>query len=397
MGRHIAFFNIPAPGHLTPTLAVVEQLVRRGHRVTYPATAAYAEQVAATGADVLTYDSTVDVQRDFPPGTENWLARVLLGGVREGIATTTLFERHFAGDRPDLVVYDGFVRWIGELLSEKWRVPSVRLFPVGCVSQHVTPQAIGEPAYAELTALMQRYAAMNGVDPVRAFHELRGDPEALKIVFYPARFGYVDAVGNDDYVFVGPCFQEREFAGEWQPPADGRPVALVSLGTSFNQQPELFRRCIEAFRELPWHVVVAVGPGTDPTAVGPLPSHVEIHEWIPYQSVLRHARLTVCAGGMGTVMHSLHAGVPLVVLPQLAASDGLARQLTEFGVARVVDRPDATAERIRVAIEEVAADDTAYTSARDLQQHIHASGGAARAADEILTHLEKNAGHTPAA
>ncbi|OEJ57839.1 hypothetical protein BGM19_07515 [Streptomyces agglomeratus] len=388
--RHIAFFNVPAPGHLAPTLAVVEELVRRGHRVSYPATEAFAKDVASAGATVIPYESTIDMQRDFPPGTDNWLAKVLLGGVREGIATSSLFDAHFTEDRPDVIVYDGFVRWIGELFAAKWDLPAVRLFPVGCVSQHVTPAAIGDAAYAELQEEMRRYAAMHGVDPETAFHQLKGDPGALKLVFYPRRFGYVDAETDDRFVFVGPCFRAEDFQGEWEPPASGDPVALVSLGTSFNQQPEFFRMCIEAFDGLPWHVVIALGPGTDPTELGPLPPNVETHGWIPLQAVLRHARLTVCSGGTGTVMHALHAGTPLVVVPQLAAAEGLARQLADFGVARVIGREEASASGIRSAVLDIEADEVAWAATRDMREHIHESGGAVRAADEILAHLDRS-------
>ncbi|CAM5280889.1 putative UDP-glucosyltransferase YjiC [Streptomyces spiroverticillatus] len=393
--RHIAFFNIPAPGHLAPTLAVVEELVRRGHRVSYPATKEFAEEVASAGATVVPYESTIDVQRDFPPGTDNWLAKVLLGGVREGIATTALFDAHFANDRPDAVVYDGFVRWIGELLGEKWRVPAVRLFPVGCVSQHVTQAAIGEAAHTELLGEMQRYAALNGVDPDVAFHQLRGDPEALKIVFYPRRFGYVDAETDDKFVFVGPCLRTEAPQEAWQPPSSGKPVALVSLGTSFNQQPELFRRCIAAFEGLPWHVVVAVGPRVDPADIGTLPPDVETHTWLPFQSVLAHAALTVCSGGTGTVMQALHAGTPLVVLPQLGAADKLAQQLADFGVARVVGRDETSTAAIRAAVLDIAADPGVQAATRDLQEHIRASGGAVRAADEILAHAGRGVAARP--
>ncbi|MGW1136521.1 macrolide family glycosyltransferase [Streptomyces zhihengii] len=386
--RHIAFFNVPAPGHLMPTLAVAEELVRQGHRVSYPATAAHAEDVASTGADVVPYESTIDVQRDFPAGTENWLAKVLLSGVREGIHTTSLFDAHFAGDRPDAVVYDGYVRWIGELFAEKWQVPAVRLFPVGCVSQHVTPAAIGDAAYAELTGEMGRFAAMNGIDPEFGFHGLKGDPDALKIVFYPKRFGYVDAETDDRFRFVGPCLRAKSLEGDWQPPASGRPVALLSLGTSFNQQPELFRMCIEAFEDLPWHLVVAVGPGVDPASLGPLPPDVEVHPWVPFQAVLEHARLMVCSGGTGTVMHALHTGTPLVVLPQLAAADGLARQLEEFNVGRMIGREEASAKAVRAAVLDLASDASAMEATREMQRHVLDSGGAVRAAAEILAHID---------
>lgn len=394
-GRHIAFFNAPAPGHLAPSLAVVEELVRRGHRVTYAATDSFAADAASAGATVVPYESTIDVQRDFPAGTENWLPKVLLGSMREAVATTKVFDAYFEDNPPDAIAYDLFVRWSGEMLAEKWRVPAVRLFPVGCVSQHVTPFAVGDTAYAELTDGLKQYAEANGLEYEKAFHALKGDPEALKLVFYPLRFGHIDSETDENFRFVGPCFR-RETAGEsWSPPAGGLPVALVSLGTSFNQQPELFRMCLQAFEGLSWHVVVALGPGVDPAVLGPLPPNVEAHSWVPFQSVLEHARLSVCSGGTGTVMHSLHTGTPMVVMPQLAAADGLAQQLADFGVARVIGRDEISADRIRSAVVDIDADESAWAVARDLQQHIHESGGVTRAADEILAHIDRGLAPRP--
>jgi dTDP-L-oleandrosyltransferase len=386
---HIAFFNAPAPGHLMPTLAVVEELVRRGHRVTYPATEAYAAEIASTGATVPVYSSTIDVQRDFPPGIDNWLAKLLLTSARESAAITPVLETFFEDDLPDLVVYDGFVRFVGELFSEKWNRPSVRLFPVGCVSQHVTRQ-IGDQAYDELRAALDQLAAMHGVDPEVAFHGLRGDPDALKIVFYPSRFGYVDAADDDQFVFVGPCFRRRALEGDWQPPDNGFPVVLISLGTTFNLQPEFFRLCVKAFTGQPWHAVLAVGPGTGVEQLGPLPPNIEVHEWIPFQAVLRQAAVTVCSAGTGTVMHSLYEGTPLVVVPQMEAVDGLVRQVRDFGLARVVRPEELTADRLRDAVDGLAADESVRRNILEMRQHVREAGGAPRAADEILAHLGRS-------
>jgi MGT family glycosyltransferase len=386
---HIAFFNAPAPGHLMPTLAVVEELVRRGHRVTYPATEAHAQEIASTGATVPVYSSTIDVQRDFPPGIDNWLAKLLLTSARESAAITPALEAMFADDLPDVVVYDGFVRFVGEVFSEKWHRPSVRLFPVGCVSQHVTRQ-IGDQAYDELVAALDRLAAMHGVDPQVAFHGLRGDPDALKIVFYPSRFGYVDAATDDRFVFVGPCFRRRELSGDWRPPDSGFPVVLISMGTTFNLQPEFFRLCVKAFTGRPWHVVLALGPGSDLGQLGPLPPNVEAHEWIPFQPVLRHAAVSVCIAGTGSVMHALYEGTPLVVVPQLEATEGLVGQVRDFGLARIVRPEELTPDRLRDAVADVAADESVRRNVLDMQRHVREAGGASRAADEILAHLGRS-------
>src|ERR1700689_579247 len=50
---HIAFFSIAKPPHINPTLPIVAALVRRGHRVTYVTSEAFASRITALGAEVV--------------------------------------------------------------------------------------------------------------------------------------------------------------------------------------------------------------------------------------------------------------------------------------------------------------------------------------------------------
>ena len=42
---------------------------------------------------------------------------------------------------------------------------------------------------------------------------------------------------------------------------------------------------------------------------------VELHPYIPAQSVLRHCDWTICHGGQNTIIQSLRADVPLIIFP----------------------------------------------------------------------------------
>ncbi|MEV7020359.1 hypothetical protein [Streptomyces sp. NPDC093991] len=55
--RHVAVFNVPMHGHVIPTLAVVRELVDRGHRVSYAVTAEFADGVHAAGATPVLHDA----------------------------------------------------------------------------------------------------------------------------------------------------------------------------------------------------------------------------------------------------------------------------------------------------------------------------------------------------
>ena len=50
---HIAMVSIPAHGHVHPSLEVIRELVRRGHRVTYANDAAFADVIQGTGAELV--------------------------------------------------------------------------------------------------------------------------------------------------------------------------------------------------------------------------------------------------------------------------------------------------------------------------------------------------------
>ena len=58
---HIAMVSIPFPGHVNPSLALIRELVRRGHRVTYANDESYAATVRAAGAELKAYTSTLTV------------------------------------------------------------------------------------------------------------------------------------------------------------------------------------------------------------------------------------------------------------------------------------------------------------------------------------------------
>ena len=54
------FFNVPAQGHIDPSLPLVAELVRRGHQITYFLTENFRARVEATGAVFRAYSTIID-------------------------------------------------------------------------------------------------------------------------------------------------------------------------------------------------------------------------------------------------------------------------------------------------------------------------------------------------
>src|SRR5215208_7787434 len=83
LSASIAIVNVPVPGHVNPTLPVVRELVRRGHRVRYFTSDALSGAVATAGAEVVSYGEAVGPQVMRPPRSFAGLARetVALGRI----------------------------------------------------------------------------------------------------------------------------------------------------------------------------------------------------------------------------------------------------------------------------------------------------------------------------
>ena len=57
MGLHAVMLSIPAHGHMNPALAVVEEMVRRGHGVSFLTSQPFTKAVDDVGADRVAYPS----------------------------------------------------------------------------------------------------------------------------------------------------------------------------------------------------------------------------------------------------------------------------------------------------------------------------------------------------
>ncbi|MDQ1025105.1 MGT family glycosyltransferase [Streptomyces umbrinus] len=392
---HFAFLPYPAYGHMVPVLPVVAELVARGHRVTCFTTEEFMERVHATGADARPYDPPLS--SDPPPDLidADECARAPLKLLDASTAVLPAIESCFADGPPDAVVYDTTLWLTGRLLAARWGRPSVQLSPTFISNEHFNlserhQEFAGQidpahPAIVEFAKRLTEIVTGSGLAEEQQ-DELFYGHEEFTVAFVPKAFQFAGDTFDERHVFVGPTAAAGEDEA-WRPPSDGRPVLLVSLGTTVNNRPDFFRQCVAAFADLPWHIVLALGKRVSPAELGPLPPHVEAHPWVALSAVLPHTSVFLCQSGMGSILEGLRAGVPMVVVPHHPEQHVNAARLTELGLARVVQREEASVEALRGAVLNVADDTAMRERVAVLRRHVRSAGGAARAADAIERRL----------
>jgi MGT family glycosyltransferase len=384
--RHVVLCTIPGYGHITPVLDVVAELVALGARVTVATGAQFAEPLEAAGAEIVRYAATESGDTSAHAVAE------ALAGFSGFLAPLAPVLALLAEDPADVLVFDSTMWLGGRVLAHGRPCATIQLSPCFAsneafslperVAAHMTgaPAAPAPDGGADLAAVLGA-AGMTG-----DLSALLNDERDRKLVFLPREFQYAGDTFDDRHVFVGPCLGPRRLSGAWDPPPDGHPLLLVSLGTSaFNDQPDFFRSCADAFDGLPWNLVLTLGGGTDPAALEPLPHNVRAHRWLPHPAVLVHARAFVCPAGMGSIMEALSCATPLVVVPQHGEQEVNAERVVELGLGRRIARDAVTPELIRDTVLAVATDPGVAGRVQLMSGHCRDAGGHRRAAEEILT------------
>ncbi|MGW5668696.1 macrolide family glycosyltransferase [Micromonospora sp. NPDC003776] len=383
----------PHAGNVYPILSLVRELTRRGHQVVHLTTDEFAGATASFGASVLTYESAIaslDPAEVFA-ANDPTLPHMLY--LRENLQILEAAEAAFDGAPPDVVIYEDSPFIAGRLMAHRWNKPTVRL-SVGFATndkfsyyqEMVDASGIPGPlTFERFRTALSDVLRSRGLQP--DLEEFWYSIDDRNLVFIPRAFQYAGDTFDDRFLFVGPSLDEQPADG-WTPPGD-RPVLLISLGTSFNDHPEWFRTCVRAFADTRWHVVMTLGSRVDPRELQPLPANIEAHSWLPHIAVLKHAQACVTHGGMGTVMQSLHWGVPMVTVPHFAFEVvAMARRIEELGLGRRIAADQFDAKTLHDTVEEMTRDAGTLARVQDMRRQIRNAGGAARAADAVLAWLD---------
>ncbi|MFI5490175.1 macrolide family glycosyltransferase [Micromonospora echinaurantiaca] len=388
----IAFLNIAMHGHVNPTLPVVAELVSRGHSVTYHAPPGYAEQIAATGARVLSYSGD-DVPLSGPPTPVTVMEQLARTAVR--VLPAVLAD--LRGARPDLIVHDSLCPW-GPVAARELDVPAASSFTTFAFNRQVPSPT--RASWELLAAAAARPRPVGGY--LRSRWELRRryDTAALPLVdlanirqplnlVYTSRAFHPGADSFDQsYRFVGPSVGARPVDSSFPLDRLRDPVLYASLGTVFKADPQLLRNLATALAPLGGTVVISTGQ-TDPDALGTLPANVIAHRSVPQPEVLARAALFITHGGVNSVNEALYAGVPMLVVPQGADQSLVASRVVELDAGLSVRTEDVNAEVVR-ALAQRLLDEPRFRAAADtLRAAQRAAGGYSRAADELERYAQR--------
>lgn len=423
MSKHFLFVMWEGGGTVAPELGVARKLMGRGHRVTVLGDDSLRPEIESSGATFAGYEHAPnrltkapehDVLRDWEESDPmEVIFRVIdriMCGPALGVAKDVLAVHE--KDAVDCVAGCAF-RLGATMAAERAGIPGVVLFP----NLDFRP-ADGRPGFGpgfhpmegpEGEARDREVWAMNRAlfgrgQPAldRARRELGLDPtthlwdeydRADRVLLLTSRHFEYPYPLPPNTVFAGPVLDDPLWADRDAAflPGDSRPLVLVSLGSSFQNQLDQYRRIVEAFRGLPAAAVVTLGGVFDPAELAP-PQNVRVVRSAPHGPLLERASVVVSHCGHGSVMKSLAAGVPMLCLPISREQPENAAHVEWLGAGLRLDA-GASSDAIRSALVRILEEDSFREKARGLGSKLGEEIGEDVAIRELEQMVEAGPAH----
>jgi MGT family glycosyltransferase len=412
-------------GNVPPQLAVARRLVGRGHSVRVLGDPTLEVEARAAGCAFspwttaphrTTRDRSGDIFKDYqytnPLKMMDAYLQLFLAEPAPRWINDTMAEIQA---RPiDAVVVD-FAIPAALIAVEKCKIPSAMLMPnIWIVPTPGIPPfgpglmpAKGWPGrvrdailmritnrlFAKALPAINAARASLGLAPMRNIYDQWLAADEVLVQTLPS-FDFTSDAMPHHVAYVGPELVDPPWTEPWCSPFaadDRRPLVLVGLGSTFQNQAGLQQRIIDALAKLPVRAVVTLGPTIRPSEVT-ASDNVVVVQSAPHTQLLKEASLLVTHCGHGTTMKGLAAGVPLVCIPMGRDQNDTAARVVHSG-AGVRLKLTASVNDISRAIKRTLETPSYREAAAAIAHAIATRKGCADAVER----LESLAGPRPAA
>lgn len=389
---NVLVINFPGEGHINPTLAVVSELIQRGETVVSYCIEDYRKKVEATGAEFRVFEnflSQINIMERVNEGGSPLTMLSHMIEASERIVTQIVEETK--EEKYDYLIYDNHFP-VGRIIANMLQLPSVSSCTTFAVNRYINfhdeqeSRQVDEmdPLYQSCLAGMERWNKQYGMK-CNSMYDIMNHPGDITIVYTSKEYQPRSEVFDESYKFVGPSITTRKEVGSF-PTEDlkNEKVIFISMGTVFNEQPALYEKCFEAFKDVDATVVLVVGKRINISQFENIPKNFKLYNYVPQLEVLQHADVFVTHGGMNSSSEALYYGVPLVVIPVTGDQPFVAKRLTEVGAGITLNRNELTSELLRETVKKVMDDVTFKENSRKVGESLRNAGGYQRAVEEIF-------------
>lgn len=351
-----------APTHLHVLCPIIAAARQAGHEVTVGGVAELAPMLQAAGlgdvkhivagrdwmSRVVPEDfSSLRTLQDFRQAFPDMLA--LMGGEPAAEAAEELvWQLKAEGWVPDIIVRE-YMEFSGYLAAALLGIPLVTI-GVGSIAAHSFPPEV----VASITAQSRQKLGLGPSDGRDAYQFFVSE---LPPGFDPL----MKRLPNVHYYHNDTILQSNEPHGPPFTLPHKQPFIVASLGSASTNEPRLakmsqrlMQTTIDALAELDCTVLMSVGDANLEHFTAP--PHIHLKNRINQRAILPHSQLFIGQGGLSSVLETIAAAVPQVLLPVLGDTLHTSELAQRAGMAEYIafnSVDELTPAHIRKACEKV--------------------------------------------
>jgi zeaxanthin glucosyltransferase len=408
----MSHFGVVAPAyysHFHALQALAQELLKRGHRVTFFHQADAARWVTDPGIGYVALGHT-----SHPPGSLQRSLRLAANpgtpwGLRQIIGHLAATTGMLCNELPAALEQHGVdallcdqMEAAGGLVAESLGLPFISIACALPVNREpglplpVMPFAFGSDErslhmYRGSTQVydwlmkpharaVQSAARALGIAPRSGLHECLSPLAQISQTL--TGFDFPRQAAPPHLHAVGPLRNAcTTTAGTW-PIDPARPFVFASLGTLQGQRMGLFEQIAMACRQLDGQLLIAHCGLLDAAQERRLRDYgaTWVTDFAPQQWALQQADAVVTHGGLNTVMDAIAAATPMLVMPIAFDQPGVAARVRHHGLGQQLHRR-ARSSRIARVLREVL--QTPTHAFAPLSAELAGAGGTLKAADII--------------
>ncbi|RLQ91168.1 macrolide family glycosyltransferase [Falsibacillus albus] len=391
---NVLMFNFPGEGHVNPTIALVEELIQQGEHVVYYCIEDYQNKIEKAGAEFRAYENFLPRMEKGKPRKGGEIAQPLIKGM-DRVIEEVLPE--VKAEEYDYVIYDtNFAA--GKIIADQLQLPKISSCTTFALNQEIfssftvdrEKMKMDIPDDEEIKDILGKWNEQYDF-PVQGFTEIMYHPGDMTLVYTSKLYQpYADHFDHT-YKFVGPSVNKRKDVEPLSFEDNSKsPLIYISMGTVFNEQPEFYQTCFEAFKESDATILMSVGKKTDISQLGDIPENFNVYNYVPQLDVLQQVDLFITHGGMNSSSEGLYFGVPMIVIPAGADQPLIAKRIEELEAGFALDPEHLDAEKLKSAAERVLANPAYEENSRKVGASLQHAGGYKKAVEEIFSFKQKN-------
>lgn len=416
---HFGVLPFTGTGHLNPLIALSQELVRRGHRVTFFEKPKIEERVRCAGLGFVPVCGKKAPASCLTPRNEPGI-RAEIATLRFNVQRVIIDIERYLEEVPKALASAGVdVLLSNEIALTGPTVAEILRLPYFLISTTV-PHHFGwnhwswitghrsstscvswlQSRLLELSALRVRgpvgrsldaYRRKMGLGPVRKIS--MSYPCLAQITQMPQCLELPGIAAGANFYYTGPWISSEarsQVEFPWER-LDGRPLVYATLGTTRNFVPRILSMIAEACAGLNLQLVIALGNRSEPGLFSNLPGAPIVTKFAPQLELLKRAQLVISHGGPNTAFETLAEGKPLVVIPLAYDQPAIAARLKRLHAAEVLPAKRLSVLKIRSALMKTLHEPQYREAALALQHQLRSIGGTRRAADIIAVEMEGDA------